>query len=338
MARDSDRGNAHLESARKEVTFNIKDLEETLFLNKRDPTAHARRRSKFGEDVSVGREEENIFDDIPPEKFEECRYDITTESLNSVIQNGVLDLATKYGNDAKRPAFPFRPFTENGKKVWSNSAKLMDLDSFKKELLQYPDTLFQEFKFRSLSLMVLMTEIHSLHEIAQCLDHNQTCFYNMLMSLKDKLSSNQKDSDHSLMSELVIREKKIVDLNQQLAETNQVVADLIIRGRNLSAPSLENSGTPSTQYTEKVTKIERSARVDDPDQFFDEVGKDKLDFDAWRLGVEARLRDNADWFPTTDHQINYIMRRLAGKASRETIPMVIQIGKEKLKMSGINCA
>lgn len=116
MARDSDRGNAHLESARKEVTFDIKDLEKTIFLNKRDPTAHARRRSKFGEDVSVRREKENIFDDIPPSRFEECRYEITTESLNSVIQNGVLDLATKYGNDAKRPAFPFRPFTENGKK------------------------------------------------------------------------------------------------------------------------------------------------------------------------------------------------------------------------------
>lgn len=170
--------------------------------------------------------------------------------------------------------------------------------------------------------MVLMIEIHSLHQIAQCLDHNQTCFYDMLMSLKDNLSSNQKDSDHSLMTELVIREKNIVDLNQQLAETNQVVADLIIRGRNLSAPILENSGIPSTQFVEKGKKIEGSARVDDPDQFFDEVGKDMLDFDAWRLGVEARLRDNADWFPTTDHQINYIMRRLAGKPSRETKPFL----------------
>ncbi|POS85196.1 hypothetical protein EPUL_003123, partial [Erysiphe pulchra] len=94
MARDSDRYNAYLESARREVTFDIKDLEETIFLNKRDPTAHARRRSRFGENVSVGLEEQNIFDDIPPEKFEECRYDITTESLNSAIQNGVIDLAT----------------------------------------------------------------------------------------------------------------------------------------------------------------------------------------------------------------------------------------------------
>ncbi|POS83591.1 hypothetical protein EPUL_004307 [Erysiphe pulchra] len=68
-----------------------------------------------------------FFDDIPPENFEECRYDITTESLNSVIQDGVIDLATKYGNDAKGPAFPFRPFTENGKQLWTNSAKLMDL-------------------------------------------------------------------------------------------------------------------------------------------------------------------------------------------------------------------
>ncbi|POS86060.1 hypothetical protein EPUL_003745 [Erysiphe pulchra] len=268
----------------KESKFGELDLHEWQKVN-----SHARRPLRFRENVSVGLEEQNIFDDIPPEKFEECRYDITTESLNSAIQNGVIDLATKYGNDAKGPAFPFRPFTENGKQLWPNSAKIMDLNSFKKELNQNPDVLFQEFKFRSLGLMVLMTEIYSLHEIAQCLDHNQTCFYNMLMSLKDKLSSNQKDPDYSLMTELVIREKQIVDLNQQLAETNQVVVDLMIRGRNLSAPILENSGTPSTQYTEKGTKIERSARVDDPDQFFDEVGKDKLDFDGWRLGVKARL-------------------------------------------------
>lgn len=62
-------------------------------------------------------------------------------------------------------------------------------------------------------------------------------------------------------------------------------------------------------------EIEVSARIDDPNQFFDKVGKGRLDFDERRLGVEARLRDNTDWLPMTDHHIKYIIRRLAGKFS-----------------------
>ncbi|RKF58572.1 hypothetical protein GcM3_181023, partial [Golovinomyces cichoracearum] len=97
------------------------------------------------------------------------------------------------------------------------------------------------------------------------------------------------------------------------------------------APLPEYTGTPSTKYTERGSKIERLTKVDDPDQFFDETEKDKLDFDGWRLGVEAQLRDNADWFPTLDQKINYIMHRLAGKASKETIPFLKSSNPERFK-------
>ena len=149
--------------------------------------------------------------------------------------------------------------------------------------------------------------------------------------LKEKFLSEQENPDNTLMTELLIRDKKIEVLNQQLIETNQVVADLMIRERHQSAQPSVNVGTPSTQYTERGTKIERSIKVDDPDQFFDEPENDKLDFDGWRLGIEARLRDNADWFPTADQQTNYIMRRLAGKASRETIPFLKPSNPERFK-------
>ncbi|RKF74344.1 hypothetical protein GcC1_085019, partial [Golovinomyces cichoracearum] len=147
------------------------------------------------------------------------------------------------------------------------------------------------------------------------------------------MSPNQelRDPDQSLVAKLIIQEKKIQELNQQLSETNQVVADLMIRGRSQSAPLPEYTGTPSTQYTERGSKIERSIKVDGSDQYFDEIERDKLDFDGWRLGVEARMRDNADWFPTPDQQINYIMRRLAGKASKETIPFLKNSKPERFK-------
>ena len=328
MARDPVQHSAFVELAKKEGLFDIKDLEQTLPKEECKPTSYARRRSKYGSDFSTELRQKDLLEDIPPEEFAECRYAITTESLNTTIKKGVVDLAAKFVNDLKGPAFPFRPFTEKGKQVWPDHCEIMDLERFKSEISQNPESLFQEFKLRSLGLIILYTEIRGLHDIAQCLDHNQTCFYNML---KEKSFSEQENLDNTLMTELLIRDKKIEVLNQQLIETNQVVADLMIRERHQSAQPSVNVGTPSTQYTERGTKIERSIKVDDPDQFFDEPENDKLDFDGWRLGIEARLRDNADWFPTADQQTNYIMRRLAGKASRETIPFLKPSNPERFK-------
>ncbi|RKF81803.1 hypothetical protein GcC1_021023 [Golovinomyces cichoracearum] len=103
--------------ARKEVVFDVRDLEDALPRKKVDSTAHARRRSKFGENEYTGMEMEDPLEDLPPEKFNECRYAITTESLNSAIQQGIIDLAIKYSNDAKGLTFPFRPFTKDGKQI-----------------------------------------------------------------------------------------------------------------------------------------------------------------------------------------------------------------------------
>ncbi|RKF57031.1 hypothetical protein GcC1_192015 [Golovinomyces cichoracearum] len=231
MARDSEIHENFVELARKEVVFDVKDLEEALPRKKLDSTAHARRRSKFGENEYTGMETEDPFEDLPPEIFNECRYAITTESLNSAIQQGVIDPAIKYRYDAKRPTFPFRPFTKDGKQIWSNFTEEMDFDQFKKDSKQNPEYVFQEFKFRSLGLLVLFNEIHNLYEIAQCLDHNQNTFYKMLTTLK-KFSPKQelRDPNQSLVAEIVVQKKKIQELNQQLSETNQVAADLMIRG------------------------------------------------------------------------------------------------------------
>ncbi|TQS39276.1 hypothetical protein Golomagni_00202 [Golovinomyces magnicellulatus] len=157
-------------------------------------------------------EMEDRLEDLPPEKFTECGCATTVESLDSAIQQGVIDLAIKYDNDAKGPTFLFRPFTENGKHIWSNFAELMDFDQFKKDFKQNPGTVFQEFKFRSLGLTIksYMIQINR-----------------WWMSLSSK-------------------KKKIQGLNQQLAEANQVIADLMIRGRNQSVPFPEHTGTPST--------------------------------------------------------------------------------------------
>ena len=56
-----------------------------------------------------------------------------------------------------------------------------------------------------------------------------------------------------------------------------------------------------------------------------------MEFDAWRLGIEARLRDNADWFSTEEQKINYVMRRLAGNASKDTIPFLKSTNPDKFK-------
>lgn len=122
-----------------------------------------------------------------------------------------------------------------------------------------------------------------------------------------------------MLAELISRDQRIEDLNQQLIETNQVVTDLSILNRQNSNSLGSIHATALSQSAAKETSY-RSAKVDDPDQFYNEPEKEKLEIDAWRLDVEARLQDNADWFLSDDQQINYIMRRLAGKASRETTP------------------
>ncbi|TQS34039.1 hypothetical protein Golomagni_05596 [Golovinomyces magnicellulatus] len=60
---------------------------------------------------------EDPLEDLPPVKFNECKYAITTESSNSAINWGVIDLAIKQDNDAKEPTLPFRPFTEDSKQI-----------------------------------------------------------------------------------------------------------------------------------------------------------------------------------------------------------------------------
>ncbi|RKF81332.1 hypothetical protein GcM1_184019 [Golovinomyces cichoracearum] len=147
MARNCKIQKHFVELARKTVVFDVKDLEEALPRKKVDSTAHALRRSKFGENEYTGMEMEDLLEDLPPAKFNECRYAITTESLNSAIQKGVIDLAIKYNNDAKGTTFPFQSFTKDGKQIWSNFTEQMDFDQFKKDFKQNSESVFQDLNF-----------------------------------------------------------------------------------------------------------------------------------------------------------------------------------------------
>lgn len=58
--------------------------------------------------------------------------------------------------------------------------------------------------------------------------------------------------------------KKILELTQ-LNETNQMVADILIRSRQQSAVLSDDEGTTSSQYTVGGTKIQHFAKIDDTD-------------------------------------------------------------------------
>lgn len=226
-----------------------------------------------------------FFKDLPPEKFIECRYGITTDSLDTTIENGIEELATMYGTDPGKPPFRFTPITEDAKNVWIKSEVNMTPDRFREEVENHPEAMFKDFKFCSLAVQVLFTEIHALHQITLCLDHNQAGFYKRLQDLTENLNSPPSESNDYLRSELKDRDTKIEDLNQQLIETNQIVTDLSILNRQKSISVNLLNSIPLSQVNEVGSRFHRSAKVDDPDQFYDEPDKDKLEFDAWRLGV-----------------------------------------------------
>ncbi|RKF83546.1 hypothetical protein GcC1_001015 [Golovinomyces cichoracearum] len=105
----------------------------------------------------------------------------------------------------------------------------------------------------------------------------------------------------------------------------------MIKSRQKTGSVEKMTSSPFSQYTEGGSKVTRSVRVEDPEQYFNEPGKDLLDFDAWRLGINARLRDNADWFDPEDQRINHVMRRLAGRASRETVLFLKSSNPERFR-------
>ncbi|RKF74488.1 hypothetical protein GcM1_239085 [Golovinomyces cichoracearum] len=179
--------------------------------------------------------------------------------------------------------------------------------------------MFKEFKFRTLGVISLYQDVKDLNQIAETLDSNQETIHNKLRKLALKILSTPAED---YIEEIMTREKKIQDLTHQVSESNQVITDLMIKSRQKTGSVEKMTISPFSQYPEGGSKVTRSVRVEDPEQFFNESSKNFLDFDAWRLGIEARLRDNADWFDIEDQRNNYVIRRLAGRASRETVPLL----------------
>ena len=164
------------------------------------------------------------------------------------------------------------------------------------------------------------------------MDANQEILYKYLTRLTTKVSREASDKQDNVAIKLIARDEKISELTQQLNETNQIVSDLMIKSRQQSPVSLDNSfENTSTQKIEKSNKIHLSVKVDDPEKYFNNPDKDTLEFDAWRLGIEARLRDNEGWFSTEEQKINYVMRRLAGNASKDAIPFLKSTNPDKFK-------
>ncbi|RKF73999.1 hypothetical protein GcC1_087030 [Golovinomyces cichoracearum] len=204
----------------------------------------------------------------------------------------------------------------------------MDAKSFVEKVNHNTEAIFQEFKFRTLGVVSLYQDVKDLHQIAEALDSNQETIYNKLRKLALKILSTPAED---YIEEIMTRDKKIQDLTHQVSESNQVITDLLIKSRQKTGSVEKMTSSPFSQYTQGGSKVTRSVRVEDPEQYFNESGKDLLDFDAWRLGIEACLGDNADWFDTEDQRISYVMRRLAERASRETVPFLKSSNPERFR-------
>lgn len=81
-------------------------------------------------------------------------------------------------------------------------------------------------------------------------------------------------SSNDYIEEIMTRDTKIQDLTHQINENNQfIIADLVIRSHQQIESVEKTTTSPSSQFTQGGTKITRSARVEDSEQYFNEAGE-----------------------------------------------------------------
>ncbi|RKF63049.1 hypothetical protein OnM2_028110, partial [Erysiphe neolycopersici] len=113
MAQDAEKRATIEGKARKEVSFDIVDLDQRIDQRLYSENHH-RRRSSLGatdsvkelESIGDDEQQDNEDDDIksiaekflesyPPDRIEQYRYSLTTETLRLAIQQGISDLAAE---------------------------------------------------------------------------------------------------------------------------------------------------------------------------------------------------------------------------------------------------
>lgn len=131
----------------------------------------------------------------------------------------------------------------------------------------------------------------------------------------ERALNGQREEGATLIDKLTAAERKAQDLNQALEhvknERNRLVyeATQVTRGRTAT--------TPATVATDEGLGQKRSARMPDPPMFSD--GKE-IRWDNWQTQIDFKLSQNADWFPTPQHQINYVLSRCEGRAMKHISP------------------
>lgn len=74
--------------------------------------------------------------------------------------------------------------------------------------------------------------------------------------------------------------------------------------------------------TDGGTKVKRTAKIDDPSEFYDDPTKDRKPFPLWWMHVDNKLTGNKDWFPEEAAEVCYITSRLAGNTATDILPYV----------------
>jgi len=255
--------------------------------------------------------------------LEGVRYKETTKTLQNDLQVKLRELADLYASKTRsgKPGMPISCIVDSNDLSFDG---VIDVYEFQKLVREHPEEMFRELKLRSLMAAAYSEQVRELHVTAKTLDNHMKIIHDWVPALYGSDAGNDEacalsEREEQLISEVALQTGRATELQDKLAESNQMIVDLIARNRANQAAT-PRSGREETPRSEPMATDRRSGKVPDPPVFYNEEDRDTDDFEEWYRDIENKLEVNADHYPTDRARQAYVESRLGGKAKRDLAP------------------
>lgn len=252
-----------METARKQVRFDIADLTRTLradrepktFLHQLVRDSGANRLSGVADAQAATLAEDDEYAVEVPVTYESFKLEVAGLQ-NHRLTSGEIDqdllekaeaYAARYGH-AEEPAVPFLPLSDAGKQQWPNANGPIDVHDFKERFKENPGALFQEFKAARFLAMAGHRALYQNMELVKHINSDLNIVVEWAHHLGELTEKTPNGFDHTTCHE------SVRDKDSEIAELKATIADIIQdkRAQDRKTPSLAGTNPSPTLATRNL--------------------------------------------------------------------------------------
>jgi hypothetical protein len=267
-------------------------------------------------------------------QIDQIRYTETTETIEEDLRERVIAIAEQFDTE-NGPTMPFVQMVDEPKSAALPRNPAMNAEAFIEMVETNPLGVFKEFKARAILLMAYSQQVAELHNTAVTLDDNMKLIHDWVPALDanrdEPVRSIEPDREAQLLASAAEQDARITELQEQVAEQNQAIADLVIQNRST------RESTVGTHRSSSVLTAGgsngRSAKQPDPAIFYNDKDKDTVEFEVWHRQLCNKLKTNNDHFVDDAAKQSYVEGRIGGKAARELAPYLRDTHPEPIDTS-----